>query len=284
MAGIERARTVIAVNADRTAPLLGRAQLAALADWRPVAEALIERLRARRVEAADRQRLRCDRPKAVQRPDQGDPVGRLPVAGDPALPRHGGQPPGERARPRPPRPRRAPRPACRSRAGLPSRPRDRARWPTRCSTAGSSRTGRRAGAHALLFAAVPGPSRLGRPRLSTIGSSSFSLAGSISFVRSRPGLPSSRAAPGVDRRLRRQRTPRRAKRDPRSGSWLSSVLHRGDRLPPGGGRECRRPTCCSRPVLVARGVRRAGAAGVAATPLHRALWASTRRSAGSSSA
>ena len=52
MAGIERARTVVAVNADRTAPLLGRAELAALADWRPVAEALIERLRARRVEAA----------------------------------------------------------------------------------------------------------------------------------------------------------------------------------------------------------------------------------------
>ena len=48
VAGIERARTVVAVNADRTAPLLGRAQLAALADWRPVAEALIERLRARR--------------------------------------------------------------------------------------------------------------------------------------------------------------------------------------------------------------------------------------------
>jgi electron transfer flavoprotein alpha subunit len=48
VAGIERARTVIAVNADRTAPLLGRAQLAAVADWRPVAEALIERLRARR--------------------------------------------------------------------------------------------------------------------------------------------------------------------------------------------------------------------------------------------
>jgi hypothetical protein len=32
MAGIERARTVVAVNADRTAPLLGRAQLAAYAD------------------------------------------------------------------------------------------------------------------------------------------------------------------------------------------------------------------------------------------------------------
>ena len=48
MAGIERARTVVAVNADRTAPLLARAQLAALADWRPVADALIERLRARR--------------------------------------------------------------------------------------------------------------------------------------------------------------------------------------------------------------------------------------------
>jgi electron transfer flavoprotein alpha subunit len=48
MAGIERARTVVAVNADRAAPLLARAQLAALADWQPVADALIERLRARR--------------------------------------------------------------------------------------------------------------------------------------------------------------------------------------------------------------------------------------------
>jgi electron transfer flavoprotein alpha subunit len=48
MAGIERARTVVAVNSDRTAPLLARAQLAACADWQPVAEALIERLQARR--------------------------------------------------------------------------------------------------------------------------------------------------------------------------------------------------------------------------------------------
>jgi electron transfer flavoprotein alpha subunit len=54
LAGIERARTVIAVNADRSAPLLGRAQLAALADWRPVADALIERLRARRKAATGR--------------------------------------------------------------------------------------------------------------------------------------------------------------------------------------------------------------------------------------
>jgi electron transfer flavoprotein alpha subunit len=52
VAGIERARTVVAVNTDRAAPLLGRAQLAALADWQPVVEALIERLRARRREAA----------------------------------------------------------------------------------------------------------------------------------------------------------------------------------------------------------------------------------------
>jgi electron transfer flavoprotein alpha subunit len=52
IAGIERARTVVAVNADRGAPLLGRAQLAALGDWRPVAEALIERLRQRRTSAA----------------------------------------------------------------------------------------------------------------------------------------------------------------------------------------------------------------------------------------
>ena len=35
MAGIERARTVVAVNADRAAPLLARAQLAACADWQP---------------------------------------------------------------------------------------------------------------------------------------------------------------------------------------------------------------------------------------------------------
>jgi electron transfer flavoprotein alpha subunit len=48
MAGIERARKVVAVNADRSAPLLGRAELAAVADWAPVVEALIERLRARR--------------------------------------------------------------------------------------------------------------------------------------------------------------------------------------------------------------------------------------------
>jgi electron transfer flavoprotein alpha subunit len=48
MAGIERARTVVAVNQDRAAPLLARAQLAACADWQPVAEALIERLKARR--------------------------------------------------------------------------------------------------------------------------------------------------------------------------------------------------------------------------------------------
>jgi electron transfer flavoprotein alpha subunit len=48
MAGIERARTVVAVNADRAAPLLARAQLAAVADWGPVVDALIERLRARR--------------------------------------------------------------------------------------------------------------------------------------------------------------------------------------------------------------------------------------------
>ena len=48
LAGIERARTVVAINADRGAPLLARAQLAACADWQPVAEALIERLQARR--------------------------------------------------------------------------------------------------------------------------------------------------------------------------------------------------------------------------------------------
>jgi electron transfer flavoprotein alpha subunit len=48
LAGIERARTVVAVNQDRAAPLLGRAQLAAVADWGPVVDALIEGLRQRR--------------------------------------------------------------------------------------------------------------------------------------------------------------------------------------------------------------------------------------------
>jgi electron transfer flavoprotein alpha subunit len=48
LAGIERARRVVAVNADREAPLLARAQLGAVADWGPVVDALIDRLRARR--------------------------------------------------------------------------------------------------------------------------------------------------------------------------------------------------------------------------------------------
>ena len=48
LAGIERARTVVAINQDRAAPLLARAQLAAVADWQPVVDALIERLRARK--------------------------------------------------------------------------------------------------------------------------------------------------------------------------------------------------------------------------------------------
>jgi electron transfer flavoprotein alpha subunit len=48
LAGIERARRVVAVNADRAAPLLARAQLAAVSDWGPVVDRLIERLRARR--------------------------------------------------------------------------------------------------------------------------------------------------------------------------------------------------------------------------------------------
>jgi electron transfer flavoprotein alpha subunit len=47
LAGLRDARTVVAVNLDRSAPILERAQLAAVADWRPVVEALIERLRAR---------------------------------------------------------------------------------------------------------------------------------------------------------------------------------------------------------------------------------------------
>jgi electron transfer flavoprotein alpha subunit len=48
LAGLRDARTVVAVNVDRAAPILARAQLAAVADWRPVVDALIERLRARR--------------------------------------------------------------------------------------------------------------------------------------------------------------------------------------------------------------------------------------------
>jgi electron transfer flavoprotein alpha subunit len=65
MAGIERARTVVAVNQDRGAPLLGRAQLAAVADWHPVVEALIERLRARPQATTGRHR-----PEAVRRPSE----------------------------------------------------------------------------------------------------------------------------------------------------------------------------------------------------------------------
>jgi electron transfer flavoprotein alpha subunit len=48
LAGLRDARTVVAVNVDRTAPILERAQLGVVADWRPVVEALIERLQAGR--------------------------------------------------------------------------------------------------------------------------------------------------------------------------------------------------------------------------------------------
>jgi electron transfer flavoprotein alpha subunit len=48
LAGCRDASTVVAVNADPTAPILERADLAAVADWRPVVQALIARLRARR--------------------------------------------------------------------------------------------------------------------------------------------------------------------------------------------------------------------------------------------
>jgi electron transfer flavoprotein alpha subunit len=72
MAGIERARTVVAVNQDPSAPLLGRAQLAAVADWRPVVDALIERLRERRAGAVS--------PQAEGPPVSpgADPTGRRP--------------------------------------------------------------------------------------------------------------------------------------------------------------------------------------------------------------
>lgn len=51
LAGLRDARTVVAVNIDRAAPILERAHLAVVADWRPVVEALIERLAAGRAPA-----------------------------------------------------------------------------------------------------------------------------------------------------------------------------------------------------------------------------------------
>lgn len=48
LAGIQGAQTVVAVNADRSAPILAVAHLGAVGDWRPVVTALLDRLRARR--------------------------------------------------------------------------------------------------------------------------------------------------------------------------------------------------------------------------------------------
>ena len=74
MAGIERARTVVAVNAGPggAAPRRGRSSRR-VADWRPVVEALIERLRAR---PAARGR---HGPEAVQGPSESRPID--PAAG-----------------------------------------------------------------------------------------------------------------------------------------------------------------------------------------------------------
>ena len=51
LAGIRAAQTIVAVNADRAAPILEVAHLAVVADWRPVVAALLERLRARPAKA-----------------------------------------------------------------------------------------------------------------------------------------------------------------------------------------------------------------------------------------
>jgi len=47
LAGIQRARTIVAINRDRAAPILDVAHLGVVGDWRPIVEALAERLRAR---------------------------------------------------------------------------------------------------------------------------------------------------------------------------------------------------------------------------------------------
>jgi len=50
--GIQAAGTIVAINADRAAPILGVAHLGVVGDWRPIVTALAERLRARRSAAA----------------------------------------------------------------------------------------------------------------------------------------------------------------------------------------------------------------------------------------
>ena len=160
------------------------------------------------------------------------------MAGDPALPRHRGRPPGERARPRPPRPRRAPRPADRSRAGLPSRPRDGARAGRRAVAPPAPRgPGGGLGARAPLLR-LSRPLHRDLPRL---------RPRSRRLLPRRPGLspllvPSrvGRARLPRGRRLdrlaapRRRSAPARAKRD-RARDPGSPRRHRGDRLSPGGG-------------------------------------------------
>ncbi|MBI4010673.1 MAG: electron transfer flavoprotein subunit alpha/FixB family protein [Candidatus Rokubacteria bacterium] len=51
LAGIRAAQTIVAINADRAAPILDVAHLAVVADWRPVVVVLLERLRARHATA-----------------------------------------------------------------------------------------------------------------------------------------------------------------------------------------------------------------------------------------
>lgn len=52
LAGIQAAETIVAVNADRAAPILGVAHLGVVGDWRPIVTALVDRLRARRAATA----------------------------------------------------------------------------------------------------------------------------------------------------------------------------------------------------------------------------------------
>ncbi len=52
VAGIREAATIVAINSDRSAPILGMAHLGIVGDWRAIVETLIERLRARQPAAA----------------------------------------------------------------------------------------------------------------------------------------------------------------------------------------------------------------------------------------
>jgi electron transfer flavoprotein alpha subunit len=47
LAGIRGARTIVAINTDRAAPILDMAHLGVVGDWQPVVARLAERLRAR---------------------------------------------------------------------------------------------------------------------------------------------------------------------------------------------------------------------------------------------